>query len=59
MDLPYHAISDSEADELADELAQVLLSIGGNAKASEITNAKAAGAALGRINDDMDYSFDM
>lgn len=45
MDLPYHAISDSEAEELADELTAVLLSIGERTKASDIKNANKATAS--------------
>lgn len=60
MDLPYHAISDSEADELADELTAVLRSVAGTTKASDITNARRAAAAVkGRSDADMTDSVDM
>ena len=42
MDLPYHAISDSEAAELAGDLAAVFQSIGDHRKSTAVTNSHKA-----------------
>lgn len=39
MDLPYHAISDAEAEELAVDLAAVFWAIGDKEKATVVSNS--------------------